>query len=593
MHDSNYGASGNGLIDWIRPRVDSWIRFRDQNIDRGRWDAYERLWRGEWSEAEKTRSSERSKLISPVLSQAVETLVAELEESIFSRELWFDISDDVADPVKDDMVGIRQLLAEDLRNQGVRHAVSAAILNAALFGTGIIKLVPDIKQTVTLGAMQHGGTPTIGFLSGAQTVVSLEAVSPRHFAIDTAATCPGRIGIERALGCAHVTRRPLWEVESDPVFRTFLPDFDFSQLSAGDQSPSRSAEDRKKEPTSPADALITLYEYWGLVPAGLLAEATGEKRDPKRSEELVQARVVYTESGHLLFAGYNMTGLSPFVAFAFDTVPGLFWGRGAAEKAYHAQRANDAIIRAQLDSLAYSAYPMLGVDITKLPPDQALEVGPGSLLASIGPPSEVFQGLRLPSVDPATWSAAADMERLVTVATGAMDTALPLRANRRNETASGMSMLLGQMIKRIRRTLRNIEEDLLVPLVSKAATFYMFLDPVRYPAQDFTFQVRTALGIAAREVEQANLIQLVGMLPKTPETLPLVTAVARAVVEMSDVPNREQLLAIFDKALATPKEPSPQDALATEREVVRIAEGKARIQKNLAQASAIAAKAVQ
>ena len=46
---------------------------------------------------------------------------------------------------------------------------------------------------------------------------------------------------------------------------------------------------------------------------------------------------------------------------------------------------------------------------------------------------------------------------MVTVATGSMDTAAPLGVNPRNETAGGMSMMMGAMLKRAKRNIRNIE----------------------------------------------------------------------------------------------------------------------------------------
>ena len=49
---------------------------------------------------DKTRQTERSKIISPALQQAVESSVAELEEATFGRGKWFDIEDDVSGPTR-------------------------------------------------------------------------------------------------------------------------------------------------------------------------------------------------------------------------------------------------------------------------------------------------------------------------------------------------------------------------------------------------------------------------------------------------------------------------------------------------------------
>jgi hypothetical protein len=55
------------------------------------------LWRGQWSPEDRTRESERSRIVSPALQQAVESSVAELEEATFGRGKWFDIKDDIHD----------------------------------------------------------------------------------------------------------------------------------------------------------------------------------------------------------------------------------------------------------------------------------------------------------------------------------------------------------------------------------------------------------------------------------------------------------------------------------------------------------------
>ena len=59
------------------------------------FDEYYRLWRGQWDPADSQRASERSRIISPALQQAVESNVAELEEATFGRGKFFDIADDL------------------------------------------------------------------------------------------------------------------------------------------------------------------------------------------------------------------------------------------------------------------------------------------------------------------------------------------------------------------------------------------------------------------------------------------------------------------------------------------------------------------
>ena len=69
----------------------------------------------------KTRpvQSERSKIISPALQQAVESSVAELEEATFGRGKWFDIKDDVRDQNPADIAALRSYLEEDFAKNKV------------------------------------------------------------------------------------------------------------------------------------------------------------------------------------------------------------------------------------------------------------------------------------------------------------------------------------------------------------------------------------------------------------------------------------------------------------------------------------------
>jgi len=70
------------LEGWVGEKCQSWRDYYEANYSQ-RFDEYYRLWRGQWSHEDKTRESERSRIVSPALQQAVESSVAELEEATF------------------------------------------------------------------------------------------------------------------------------------------------------------------------------------------------------------------------------------------------------------------------------------------------------------------------------------------------------------------------------------------------------------------------------------------------------------------------------------------------------------------------------
>ena len=111
------------LEDWVITKCDNWRNNYESNYE-DRFEEYYRLWRGQWDPADSERASERSRIISPALQQAVESSVAELEEATFGRGKWFDITDDVADEDNQDIMFLRQKLTEDFENTKVRKAVA-------------------------------------------------------------------------------------------------------------------------------------------------------------------------------------------------------------------------------------------------------------------------------------------------------------------------------------------------------------------------------------------------------------------------------------------------------------------------------------
>ncbi|MCP5112275.1 MAG: hypothetical protein GY953_15735 [bacterium] len=166
-----------------------------------------------------------------------------------------------------------------------------------------------------------------------------------------------------------------------------------------------------------------------------------------------------------------------------------------------------------MDALALTTAPMLGADISRLPRNPDLRVRPGKMMLTRGRPSEIIepvgfnaQGLAL------TFQQSGDLERMVQMGTGAMDSATPLSTARRNETVGGMSQMQSGFLKRAKRTMQNIERNFLDPLIRKSLWRYMQFDPERYP-QDMKFIVHSTMGLMAKEVEQATLTQVLGFTP--------------------------------------------------------------------------------
>jgi hypothetical protein len=138
------------LTSWVVDHCDRWRDHRDSNFQE-LWEEYERIFRGIWDAADKTRDSERSRIISPATQQAVETRHAEIMEAIFGNGEFFDISDDLKDidgnPL--DIEAIRKQLHEDFKKDKIKKSVDQIELMAEIYGTGIGEILVGTEMEYT------------------------------------------------------------------------------------------------------------------------------------------------------------------------------------------------------------------------------------------------------------------------------------------------------------------------------------------------------------------------------------------------------------------------------------------------------------
>lgn len=549
LDDNDFYVNENSLEGWVMDKVRSWRDHYEANY-KEQFDEYYRLWRGQWAKEDSMRNSERSKIISPALQQAVESSVAEVEEATFGRGKWFDIKDDYADKQRMDVQIMRNLLQEDFDYCKTRKQIAECILNSAIFGTGIGEIVMDevkYRRPATEPVMD-GTAMAVGIRESDRTVVKLRPVLPQNFLIDPVAT-----SIDEALGVAIDEFVPMHYVEqlqesgvyNDVPIVVDAPDTDLE--------PDQNL-------TVYDDNKVRLTKYYGLVPRDLFDVASMEEDEEivelEASEDApkyIEAVVIIANGGTLLKVEENpfMMQDRPVVAFAWDVVPGRFWGRGICEKGYNSQKALDTELRARIDALALTVHPMMAVDASRLPRGVKMEVRPGKTILTNGNPAEILQPFRFGNLDPNTFNQAASLQQMVQMATGAIDAAgIPGSING-DATAAGISMSLGAIIKRHKRTLINFQEAFLIPFVKKAAYRYMQFDPERYPTNDYQFCVSSSLGIIAREYEVTQLVQLLQTM--SPES-PLYPALIESIVDNMNLSNREELIEKLKQAA----QPDPQ-----------------------------------
>ena len=527
------------LEEWVMTKCDNWRDHYESNYEE-RFEEYYRLWRGQWDPANTQRASERSRIVSPALQQAVESNVAELEEATFGRGKWFDISDDVNDKDSQDVMYLRQKLSEDFEKTKVRKAVAECLINAAVFGTGIGEIVlEEIKEMAPATEPIMGGELTaVGVNITDRVVVKLKPVLPQNFLIDPVAT-----SVEDAMGVA------IDEFVSSHSVELLQEQGVYNDVYVGTAAPDADLEP-DQDLTMYGDEKVRLTKYYGLVPSELLKS---EGVDVETDSMYVEAVVVVANGGVLLKAEVNpyMMGDRPVVAFPWDVVPGRFWGRGVCEKGYNSQKALDTELRARIDALALTVHPMLAIDATRLPRGAKPEVRPGKMILTNGDPREVLHPFNFGQVGQITFAQAQALQGMVQQATGAVDSAGIAGQINGEATAAGISMSLGAIIKRQKRTLINFQQSFLLPFVTKSAHRYMQFDPESYPVSDYKFNATSTLGIIAREYEVTQLVQL---LQTMKQDSPIYPVLIQSIIDNMNLSNREELIASMEQA----SQPDPQ-----------------------------------
>lgn len=537
------------LEDWVLTKVDDWGDYYENNYSEKHQEYY-RLWRGIWNASDKTRQAERSQIIAPALQQAVESNVAEIEEATFGRGKYFDIKDNMGDSETEDIMFLRKKLHEDFDMTKIRRDVSECLINSAVFGNGIGEVVlEEINEMKPATEEVMGGAmEAVGVNISKRTVVRLRPILPQNFRIDPVAT-----NVEEALGVAideFVSSHLVEQLQESGVYR--------------DGYLGNASEDFDLEPDSELtihqDDKVRLTKYYGLVPRHLLEKELDYALDDDEKENYyIESVVIIGNESVLLKAEPSpyMMKDRPVVAFPWDVVPSRFWGRGVCEKGYNSQKALDAELRARIDALALTVHPMLAMDATRIPRGTKPEIRAGKILLTNGDPKEIINPFNFGNVSQITFAQAQALQTMVQQSTGAIDSSGVGGSINGEATAAGISMSLGAIIKRHKRTLVNFQESFLIPFVSKAAWRYMQYEPELYPVSDYKFCATSSLGIIAREYEVSQLVQLLQTMGKDTPYYPVML---KSIVDNMNVANREELIGLIDKA----SQPTPEQQQAGE-----------------------------
>ena len=543
------------LVSFVVDHCDKWRDWRDSNYET-KWDEYERIYYGVWSAEDRTRDSERSKIISPATRQAVDNRVAETMEGFAGSGKLFEISDDGLDQNSADVELMQSLLLEDTHNNAYINNVSSIVKLAELYGTGVgeVLVQTELERVPTTQEMPEQGMAEVGVTEREKVTVKVKPVHPRNLLVD-----PNADSVDESLGVAveeYVSYHQIVRGMASGVYKKV----DIEPYYEDDD-----IEPSKLEATEYQDDKVKVIRYYGLVPKDLL-ESSGEVEqkaeelfpdDDEAAEmaDLVEAVIVIANDSQLLKAERSpyMMEDRPIIIYRPEVRPKLFYGVGTVEKAYNMQKAVDAQLRSHMDSLALTTAPMMGIDATRLPRGMKFEVRAGKNILTNGNPSEILQPFKFGSTDASNYETAKGFEAMLLQATGTLDSAELVKsaAGGGQNNGMGMSLAMSAIVKKNKIAMASFQDDFIIPMVKKVAYRYMQFDPERYPMQDFKFTTMSSIGALAREHEQQ---QLIGLLQTLGPKSPIVPVILKSIVSTSGLLNREQLVAQLDQM----SQPNPQ-----------------------------------
>lgn len=310
--------------------------------------------------------------------------------------------------------------------------------------------------------------------------------------------------------------------------------------------------------------LIDALNYYGSVPGWKLISwgiPNGEDLEPTRDYEVN----VLLVGRYVVYAALNPhpLGQRPFRRACYDEIPGAFWGRSIPELAETSQKFCNVAGCAMADNISMASGPMVWVHTDRLADgEQTLELIPWKVwqLKDAGMGSGTNPGIGFFQADDRTAPLMKTLEFWELKADDA--TGIP-RYSYGNEqvhgaagTASGLSMLLNNAAKGLRRAIGNIDLNVIAPTIGDAFTNEMLYNPDESIKGDCIPVPRGANAILIKDMAQQRRMQFLGMTANP--------------IDMAIIGNRGRasLLRETAAAMELPDDVVPDEEALAEREAV-------------------------
>lgn len=261
------------------------------------------------------------------------------------------------------------------------------------------------------------------------------------------------------------------------------------------------------------DGMIDALQFWGSVNGQMLRDwgmKPAQVRDVTK-EYQVEAWLI---GPYVIKATLNPDPLNrrPYYATSYERVPGSFWGNSIADLIKDPQDICNAAVRSMVNNAALSSGPQVGVLVDRIAPgEQITQMRPWRIWqltsdpmgqGNADPPIRFFQPQStLPDLMAIfdKWTVLADeYSGIPRYMTGDASTGGAGR------TASGLSMLMSNAGKMITSVIKNIDLNVMEPLLQRLYYFNMRYETDPELKGDVTVVARGASNLIAREAAQVR-----------------------------------------------------------------------------------------
>ena len=345
--------------------------------------------------------------------------------------------------------------------------------------------------------------------------------------------------------------------------------------------------------------VIDALNYWGSIPGWKLMSwgISSEDGKPLENTKEYECNVVLC-GRYVLYARLNPDPLSqrPYHKACYDEIPGAFWGRSIPDLASTPQQMCNGIACALANNLSMASGPMAWVHADRFADgEQTLDIFPWKIWQLKSDPTQgVNPGVGFFQANDNSQSLMATYEKWEIRADDA--TGIPRytygneRAGGSADTASGLSMLMNNAAKGLRRAIGNIDMNVISPTIEATFNNEMLYNSDESIKGDNIVVPRGAAAILIRESAQQRRIQFLTM-TANPIDSAIITQKYRAALlretaaamelPVDDVVPSDEALDAQMQAQAQQAEQQKQEALQFEQAKIEM-QGKADIAKEAA-----------